>query len=92
MKTKRRKDNFEERVIKVFSDFFHETLVPYFEEKFSAIDKRFEENDKDHEKIFRALERNRDEHDEMFKKLDSIEGHVKNHEKRIKRLEVIAAD
>ena len=92
MKTK--KTDFEERVARVFGDFFHEILAPYLDEKFAAIDKRFDEHDKrfdehdtDHEKIFRAVERNRDEHDEIFQDLDGLERLTKVHEKRLKRLE-----
>lgn len=64
MKTKNNSSNIEEIVARVLSDFFHGTLGPVLEEKFAAINKRFDDNDKDHEKNFRTLERNRDEHDE----------------------------
>lgn len=87
------------------SDFFHDILAPYLDQKFGENDKDhadmkktliehkalLEDNDKDHEKIFRAIERNREEHDEMFEKLDEIENHVKDHSKRIKKLESITA-
>lgn len=94
-----------ELIAEAFSDFFNGTLGPVLEEKFAAIDKRFEkneedhkemfkrldENDKDHEKIFRSLGRNRDEHDEMFIRLDRIEKGLKGHDKRVKSLEAIIA-
>ena len=104
MKTKNEND-FEGKVAKVFSDFFHEILAPFLEDKFNEIDKRFDNNekehkeifqrldesDKDHEKISRALERNGVEHDEMFVRLDRIEKGLKGHDKRIKGLEAIIA-
>ena len=95
----------EEMIAKTISETFNGMLFPYLEEKFQAIDKRFDDhdkrfdahdkrfddNDKEHDRIFRALEINRDEHDQMFQKLDEIESHVKDHGKRIKRLESITA-
>ncbi|MFH1833111.1 MAG: hypothetical protein ABH816_02990 [Candidatus Levyibacteriota bacterium] len=86
MKTKYQNGGLEEKIASVFSDFFHETLAPYLEEKFSAIDKRFDENDMDHEKIFRAVERNKDEHDKIFQDLEKAEKLLNVHGKKIKHL------
>ena len=98
MLTKDDLKKIEEMIAKSISELFNEILAPYFDEKFGAInkrfddhDKRFDENESDHDKIFRALERNRDEHDEMYQKLDEIGGHIKDHGKRIKKLESLTA-
>lgn len=77
-------NKIEEKVAKVLSNFFHETLMPYLEGK-------FKENDEDHEQIFRKLDRNQEEHDRIFEKLDGIEEKLVGHEKRIKKLEVVSA-
>ena len=65
------------------NDKEHATIM----ERLSGIDGKLEENDNDHERIFRALERNRDEHDQMFVSLDKIEKGLAGHEKRIRKVE-----
>lgn len=75
-------------------DFFETLILPYFEHNESdhkEMMRRFDENDKEHDRIFRMLEKNQDEHDEMFQRFDRIESHVKNNEKRVKRLEAVTA-
>lgn len=81
-------------------EFFETLISPYFDhneedhKEIKAIlkvhGKQLEENDRDHDRIFRSREGNKKEHDEMFVKLDSIESSVKDHEKRIKHLEQAA--
>lgn len=98
MLTKQDIKTVQNLIAESLADFFHGTLAPYLEEKFKQNDdehkkifKMLDKNDKDHDRIFRKLEQNQDGHDEMFQRLDRIEGHVKNHEKRIKRLETVTA-
>lgn len=91
MKSKNKTADFEEKAANVFAGFVSETLIPYFDEKFAAINNRFDENDKDHEKIFRAIERNRNEHDEMFQDIDKLKQQDKIQEKRLRKLETVAA-
>lgn len=74
----------EDIVANVLSEFFHKVLAPYLDEK-------FKENDDDHERIFRKLDRNEDQHDEILQDQDKIEKVIKDHERRIKRVETITA-
>lgn len=73
--------------VQTFADFFRETLAPYFDQKFAEIDKRFDENKKEHEEIFRRFEENEKDHQKMFEEISDIKYIVNNHEKRITKLE-----
>lgn len=78
-------------------EFFETLILPYFEhneqdhkeirEILKKHDQRFDENDRDNEKMIKKLQQNQEEHDEMFQRLDRIEAGVTDHGKRIKRLE-----
>lgn len=92
MLDKRELKQVQEVVATTISEVFKKDLFPFLEEKFDAIDKRFDENSEDHAKIFRKLDRNTIEHDKMFERLDISQQKIDNHEKRIKKLETITKD
>jgi len=88
-----------EVVAATISEVFKNDLFPFLQEKFDAIDRRFDriekrqdENDQDHDEIFRKLNQNTREHDKMFEMLDSKNKKLKDHEKRIKKLERVTSD
>ncbi|EKD65703.1 MAG: hypothetical protein ACD_50C00011G0005 [uncultured bacterium] len=90
----------QKNIKSALTEFFETLILPYFErnekdhEEFRKIlrkhDERFDSQDRELDSIQRKLEKNEDDHDEMFQRLDRIEKHVTNHEKRIRRVEAVA--
>lgn len=79
---------------KALTEFFDTLVLPYFEhneQDHKEIKETLADYDREMDLMQRKLDRNQDEHDEIFVKLDSIEKHVINHERRIKRVETITA-
>lgn len=80
-------------------EFFETLILPYFEHNeedhkemkkiLKKHDERFDSQDRDLDSIQRKLEKNEDDHEETFQRLDRIEVHVTNHEKRIRRVETV---
>ena len=87
MLTKDDLSQIQEMTSNSLGEFFDKVLEPYFSGEFGRIDKRLQENDEDHDDMFRKLDQNQDQHDQMFVKLDSIEKKVDGHERKIKKLE-----
>ena len=81
-------------------EFFETLILPYFEHNekdhaeirltLKSHDKRFDSQDRELDSIQRKLEKNEDDHEEIYDKLEKIDRHVQNHEKRIKKLEVFS--
>ena len=97
MLTKKDKEEVQKIVTNAFMEFWDSVLEPYFNriEQFMDETKEFmswtkeelKQNHKDHEQMFRLLERNREEHDEFYTKLDEHTDELNRHRRTLKKLE-----
>ena len=90
------KNWIKKAITDAFAEFYESIFAPYverneigFKELRKEVREGFEENSKDHEQVFRKLKQNQEEHDEMFVRFDRIDAGLKDHEKRIKKIERI---
>lgn len=97
MLTKDDKKDVAEIAATVFADFFHEMPVPYFEEKFRAIDRRFKAIDERFKAVDERFDRidmkfddNERYHQKTYETLAETTHTVRSHEKRISKLETSA--
>ena len=80
----------QDTIANSLEDFFENVLAPYLDKMTKKLDEHAEllkENTSDHDTFLRKLDANELQHDRILVKLDGIENGVKDHDKRIKRLE-----
>lgn len=86
----RKKTKSEQKMMDLLSEFCDTFISPNidrFDNNFSEIKRRFDDQERETDSMQRKLDRNQVEHDEMFEQLDQIESKVDGHEGRIKKIE-----